>query len=328
MTLLSVRNLAVDFATEAGTVNAVRGVSFDLDRGETLAIVGESGCGKSVTVNAVMGLQHQPERLTGSVKLNGQELTELNDKQRRQIVGRQIGMVFQNPLTSLNPTMKVGDQIAEPLRVHWGMSPKEAQAEAVRLLDRTGITAAKMRVNQYPFEFSGGMLQRAVIAMALACKPGLLIADEPTTALDATIQHQILELLRRLQEEEGMALLLITHDLGVVAQMANRVAVMYAGKMVETGDAVSVFHQAAHPYMQGLKQAMPSLGQARNEPLIAIEGSPPDLLHPLQGCNFAPRCPKAMQVCARVEPPVFPVAVGHGACCWLHHPDVGGVADD
>jgi oligopeptide/dipeptide ABC transporter ATP-binding protein len=224
-------------------------------------------------------------------------------------------------MTSLNPTMKIGDQIAETLVVHRGMSRSEALKEAVSLLERTRIPEASQRVRQYPFEFSGGMLQRVMIAMSLACKPKLLIADEPTTALDVTIQDQVLELMRELQREDEMAIVLITHDLGVVARMADRVAVMYAGEVVESGTAEDIFYQCAHPYTQGLKEAMPDLHEHGKEKLEAIPGSPPDLFSPPQGCAYHPRCPRAMQLCARHSPPRFDIGSGHHCHCWLHHED-------
>lgn len=328
--ILDVENLAVEFATYGGTVQAVRGVSYKVYAGETLAIVGESGCGKSVTVQALMGLVPMPPGriVSGSAKLLGQELIGLTQTQLNAVRGADMGMIFQDPMTSLNPTMKVGSQIAETLIVHRGISRREAQQEAVRLLERTRIPEAAQRARQYPFEFSGGMLQRVMIAMSLACKPKLLIADEPTTALDVTIQDQVLELMCELQREENMAIVLITHDLGVVARMADRVAVMYAGEVIESGGVEDIFYHSRHPYTEGLRQAMPDVHEERSEPLMAIAGSPPDLFSPPSGCAYHPRCPYAMRVCAEHPAPVFGEEGGHHARCWLHHPAAKTVASE
>lgn len=324
--VLSVKNLEVEFDTFGGVVRAVRGVSYDVHAGETLAVVGESGCGKSVTVQALMGLIPMPPgRITnGSAKLLGKELVGLNQAQLNRVRGADMGMIFQDPMTSLNPTMRIGDQIAETLLVHRGMSRESALAEAVRLLERTRIPEAAQRARQYPFEFSGGMLQRVMISMSLACTPKLLIADEPTTALDVTIQDQVLELMREIQREDRMAIILITHDLGVVARMADRVAVMYAGEVVEYGTVDDVFYRASHPYTQGLKLAMPDMHQHGDDKLKAIPGSPPDLFSPPPGCAYHPRCPHAMKVCNRVDPGVVAVAEGHEAACWLLHEGAPG----
>ncbi len=321
--VLSVEELVVEFDTFGGKVRAVRGVSYDVGAGETLAVVGESGCGKSVTVQAVMGLIPMPPGriVSGSAKLLGQQLIGLTQAELNRVRGANMAMIFQDPMTSLNPTMRIGDQIAETLIVHRGLSKKAALKEAVRLLDRTRIPESRQRVRQYPFEFSGGMLQRVMIAMSLACTPKLLIADEPTTALDVTIQDQVLELMREIQREDQMAILLITHDLGVVARMADRVAVMYAGEVVEYGSVEDIFYHATHPYTQGLKEAMPDAHQRGVDRLKAIPGSPPDLFAPPPGCAYHPRCPHAMQLCSRVDPPRFPLGQGHEARCWLQHPD-------
>jgi oligopeptide/dipeptide ABC transporter ATP-binding protein len=318
--LLTLENLAVEFATYGGVVEAVRGVDLELNRGETLAIVGESGCGKSVTVQSIMGLIPMPPgRITaGSARLDGEELLGLPAKEANRFRGTKIGMIFQDPMTSLNPTMTIGDQIAETLIVHRNMSRRAARAQAAELLDSTRIPEARRRLDQYPFEFSGGMLQRAMIAQALACGPSILIADEPTTALDVTIQAQILELMRELQAEHGMSILLITHDLAVVARMANRVAVMYGGQIVETGPVDDIFYQSAHPYMQGLKSAMPSNRGGRDKQLMPIEGSPPDLFAPPVGCAYGERCPHAMNICQRRNPSMTDVGPDHVARCWLH----------
>lgn len=321
--LLEVENLAVEFDTHGGIVQAVRGVNFTVEQGKTLAIVGESGCGKSVTVQAMMGLIPMPPgRITsGSARLRGVEVLGCNTIDGKEIRGREIGMIFQDPMTSLNPTMTIGDQIAEPLQVHRGYSYRRAFDEAIQLLEMSKIPEAVKRAKQYPFEFSGGMLQRAMIAMAIACKPAILIADEPTTALDVTIQAQILDLLQDLQKETGMAVILITHDLGVVARMADDVAVMYAGKVVEHGSVDDVFYRSAHPYTLGLKEAMPTNDPGKQHELQPIEGSPPDLFSPPPGCGYCPRCPYAMQVCASQHPDDFFLKQHHFSRCWLQHAD-------
>jgi oligopeptide/dipeptide ABC transporter ATP-binding protein len=310
-------------------VKAVRGVSYAVQRGRTLAVVGESGCGKSVTVQAVMGLiDRPPGRISGgSARLLGRELIGLGTREINRVRGAAIGMIFQDPMTSLNPTMKIGNQIAETLIAHRGMSRRAALAQAVRLLDRTRIPEARQRAAQYPFELSGGMLQRVMIAISLACKPALLIADEPTTALDVTIQDQVLELMREIQREEGMAIILITHDLGVVARMADDVAVMYAGRIVESGPVEDIFYRSAHPYTMGLRRAMPGATRAHQK-LTAIAGSPPDLFAVPPGCAFAPRCPHAMKLCAVHDPAPATVTACHRSCCWLHHPRAPEIGDD
>ena len=319
--LLQVQDLAVEFNTYGGIVQAVRGVNFSVEAGETLAIVGESGCGKSVTVQAMMGLIPMPPgRITsGSAKLRGHEILGRTQVNGKEIRGAEIGMIFQDPMTSLNPTMTIGRQIAEPLQVHRGYSARQAFARAIELLEMTRIPEAAKRAQQYPFEFSGGMLQRAMIAMAIACKPSILIADEPTTALDVTIQAQILDLLQDLQKETGMAILLITHDLGVVARMADEVAVMYAGKVVEYGSVDDLFYRSAHPYMLGLKQAMPNNDPSRQHALQPIAGSPPDLFSPPVGCGYCARCPYAMKICDNRHPQQFTLSSEHYSRCWLHH---------
>ncbi len=320
--LLDVQNLHVEFDTYGGTVKAVRGVDFRVEAGRTLAIVGESGCGKSVTVQAMMGLTPMPPgRITaGSARLRGEEILGRTQAAGRELRGSEIGMIFQDPMSSLNPTMRIGDQIAEPLLVHRGYSASQAWDRAVELLELVRIPEAARRARQYPFEFSGGMLQRAMIAMAIACKPALLIADEPTTALDVTIQAQILDLLRELQKETGMAIILITHDLGVVARMADEVAVMYAGQVVEAGSVDDVFYRSAHPYTLGLRQAMPTSHRDRAQRLQPIDGSPPDLFAPPVGCAYAARCPQAMQVCQARSPASVEAGPAHQSRCWLLHP--------
>ena len=327
--ILKVDDLTVEFDTYGGTVKAVRGVSFEVGRGETLAIVGESGCGKSVTVQSLMGLIPMPPgRITaGTALLNGKNILGLPPKEANKFRGVEIGMIFQDPMTSLNPTMTIGDQIAETLRVHRGKSQTEAFAMAIELLEKTHIPEAAKRAKQYPFEFSGGMLQRAMIAQSLACNPAVLIADEPTTALDVTIQAQILELMLELQRTENMSIILITHDLAVVARMADRVAVMYAGQIVEAGDVDDIFYQSSHPYTMGLRAAMPSNTHDRDKSLTPILGSPPDLFHPPQGCGYFARCPHAMKLCEANLPTVTQVAGNHQTRCWLQHPDAPRVAE-
>lgn len=320
--LLEVNNLAVEFATYGGNVKAVRGIDFYVEQGETLAIVGESGCGKSVTVQSLMGLIPMPPgKITaGSAKLKGKEILGLPPREANKFRGVEIGMIFQDPMSSLNPTMTIGDQISETLMVHRGVSYKDASRRAVALLERTHIPEAAKRARQYPFEFSGGMLQRAMIAQSLACNPAILIADEPTTALDVTIQAQILELMEELQRTENMSIILITHDLAVVARMAERVAVMYAGQIIETGTVDEIFYESAHPYTLGLKDAMPSNRDDRDKKLMPILGSPPDLFDPPTGCGYFARCPYAMKVCRGEMPPEFAVDDGaHRSRCWLQH---------
>ena len=329
--LLKVDNLHVDFQTYGGVVQAVRGVSFDVHAGQTLAIVGESGCGKSVTVQSLMGLIPMPPGRIhqGSATLRGKDILASKFIDGDDIRGREISMIFQDPMTSLNPTMNIGSQIAETLEVHRGYSKTQAFRRAIELLDMSKIPEAAKRAKQYPFEFSGGMLQRAMIAMAIACEPAILIADEPTTALDVTIQAQILDLLGDLQKETGMAIILITHDLGVVARMADDVLVMYAGEVVEKGSVDDIFYRSGHPYTQGLRLAMPSNRQVSTDEdeqtLVAIDGSPPDLFNPPKGCAYHPRCPYAMRVCAERTPPVEALGTGHHTQCWLHHEQAGAL---
>ena len=321
-TILSVKDLEVEFATYGGTVKAVRGVSFDVTRGETLAIVGESGCGKSVTVQSLMGLIPMPPgKITGgTATLNGKNILNLPPAEANKFRGVEVGMIFQDPMSSLNPTMTIGDQIAETLKVHRGKSDQEAFKLAVELLERTHIPEAPKRAKQYPFEFSGGMLQRAMIAQSLACNPAILIADEPTTALDVTIQAQILELMLELQRTENMSIILITHDLAVAARMADRVAVMYAGQVIESGTVDDIFYRSSHPYTLGLKEAMPSNTHDRDKSLSPILGSPPDLFKPPVGCGYCARCPYAMTICAEHFPTATAISESHEASCWLHHP--------
>jgi peptide/nickel transport system ATP-binding protein len=316
--LLEVDDLEVSFFTRRGVVQAVRGVSFHVDRGETLGLVGESGSGKSVTAQAILGMTELPGRITGGdIRWKGRSLIDgkKGAKYSASVRGKEIAVIFQDPMTSLNPLFTVGMQIGEVLRHHLHMNRRDADERAVELLDLVGISFPRQRVKQYPHEFSGGMRQRVMIAMALACEPELLIADEPTTALDVTIQAQILELLADLQERLGLAVVLITHDLGVVAGLCHRVQVMYAGRLVEDGPARELFNEPAHPYTAGLLRSTPRLDQVSPR-LTAIEGSPPDLLRPPSGCAFHPRCPLATSRCAEEAPDRGPVREGRTAACY------------
>lgn len=320
-TLFEVSNLQVEFTTYGGIVHAVRGASFHVNRGETLAIVGESGCGKSVAVQSVMGLIPVPPGriVSGEALLDGHNIIDNHVIDGKDIRGNKVGMIFQDPMTSLNPTMTIGNQIAEPLKLHRNMSTPKAKRRAIELLEMSKIPEAGKRARQYPFEFSGGMLQRAMIAMAIACEPVLLIADEPTTALDVTIQAQILDLIKDLQQEVGMGLILITHDLGVVARVADRVVVMYAGEILESGSVDEIFFEPSHPYTQGLLSAMPTNRPDEIQKLMPIPGSPPDLFAPPRGCGYAARCPHAMEACIDHRPDEFSISQSHFSKCWLHH---------
>ncbi len=318
---LQLTNFNLQFIQKGRRTKAIRDINLSVKAGKTLALVGESGCGKSITMQAVMGLLNQQANiaLSGEARLKGKDLLSLDNKAMEKIRGQELAMIFQDPQSCLNPLMKIGQQIAEPLIIHKGMSQKAALAEAVNLLEKTRTPSAKSRLTQYPFELSGGMLQRVMIAMALACKPALLIADEPTTALDVTVQHQVLTLMKTLQAEEGMAMILITHDLGVVAQMADQVAVMYAGEIVEYAPVNSLFHNTAHPYTQALKRSMPAPDAHKDTPLPAIEGTPPDLSYLPKGCTFTSRCPYAMKLCRKLHPNDFQVTPEHTSRCWLNH---------
>jgi oligopeptide/dipeptide ABC transporter ATP-binding protein len=315
--LLSVEDLRVEFWTSRGTVYAVNGISFDVAAGETLGIVGESGCGKSVTSLALLGILSRAGRVTsGRAAFGGKDLLALDDGELRKIRGREIAMIFQDPMSSLNPVLTVGRQIREALETHFDMERRPADRRAVELLDQVGIPSARQRLEDYPHQFSGGMRQRAMIAMALACEPKLLIADEPTTALDVTIQAQILDLLRELVSGRDTSLILITHDLGVVAGMCDRVHVMYAGTFVETGTADQVFAAPQHPYTFGLLQSVPRLDTNRRLALRPIAGSPRNMLSPPDSCPFAPRCPNRIEVCTQLLPPLVPVDPGHRIACF------------
>jgi oligopeptide/dipeptide ABC transporter ATP-binding protein len=315
--LLAVEDLRVEFSTRRGTVYAVNGISFEIAPGQTLGIVGESGCGKSVTSLAVLGLLARNGRVTsGRALFEGRDLIRLNDRALRGIRGREIAMIFQDPMTSLNPVLTIGRQIRETLATHFGMKKKEADARAAELIDRVGIPSANARLRDYPHQFSGGMRQRAMIAMALACRPKLLIADEPTTALDVTIQAQILTILRELVSEEDTALILITHDLGVVAGMCERVNVMYAGMFMETGSAEQLFGSPRHPYTLGLLQSVPRLDATRRERLHPIEGAPRNMLSAPAACPFQPRCRFEVAESREQVPPLVEIEPGHSVACF------------
>jgi oligopeptide transport system ATP-binding protein len=319
--VLSVDDLRISFSTYAGEVQAVRGATFDLRQGETLAIVGESGSGKSVAARSIMRLNPEANTIVrgGEIVFEGEDLLKLSEKRMLDIRGPKIAMVFQDPMTSLDPTMRVGRQIFESLKQHLGMSGRQASERAVELLELVGIPNAEERLKQYPHQFSGGMRQRVVIAIALACDPQVLIADEPTTALDVTIQAQILELLRELQERLGMSIVLITHDLGVVASTAHRIAVMYGGKIIETGTVREIFYNPKMPYTWGLLASIPVPTADRSLDLIPIPGTPPDATDPPKGCPFAARCPYAMRICEEEMPGYTTFSDEHRAACWLHH---------
>ena len=315
--LLKVEDLEVRFGTARGVVHAVNGVSFEIAPGETLGIVGESGCGKSVTSLAILGILARNGRVTGGRAIfEGRDLLQLPDPELRKIRGREIAMIFQDPMTSLNPVLTVGRQIREALETHFGTRRKEADTRAAELLDSVGIPSARARLKDYPHQFSGGMRQRAMIAMALACEPKLLIADEPTTALDVTIQAQILDVLRSLVEDRRTALLLITHDLGVVAGMCERVNVMYAGMIFETGSAEQVFGRPRHPYTLGLLQSVPRLDAERKAALHPIEGQPPNMLRPPSMCPFAPRCRFEVPESRQEVPRLREMEPGHEVACF------------
>lgn len=317
--LLDVRNLEVRFFTRDGVVHAVNGVSFSLHESETLGIVGESGSGKSVTMLSILRLIPQPPgRITrGEVLFQGVDLLKLSEADIRRVRGSKIAMVFQDPMTSLNPVLTIGRQITEVLETHLNMSPGEARRRAVELLQMVGIPNAEERLNDYPHQFSGGMRQRVMIAMALACHPQILIADEPTTALDVTIQAQIIDLVKRLRDELGMAIIWITHDLGVVASLAHRVAVMYAGYIVEEAPVLELYHNPRHPYTLGLLGSLPRLDRRERRRLVSIDGMPPDLLELPQGCPFAPRCPYAFDRCWEENPQLEEVGSNHRIACWV-----------
>lgn len=330
--VLEVNDLHVSFHTYAGEVKAVRGVTFDLYEREILAIVGESGSGKSVTAQTIMKLNPMPPARieSGEIYLAGKDIVKASEKEMMGIRGKDVSMIFQDPMTCLNPTMTVGKQLTEAIRHHRKLSKEEANKEAIRLLNLVRIPNPDQRAAQYPHEFSGGMRQRVMIAMALSCEPKLLIADEPTTALDVTIQAQIMELLKEIREKTNTSIIMITHDLGVVASMADRVAVMYAGKIVETGSSEDIFYHPSHPYTKALLESIPKVDMDKNTRLVSIAGTPPDLINPPLGCPFVSRCKYAMKICKPNMPPDFTVGDNHQAACWLLHedcpdPEVGAI---
>ncbi|HUG25631.1 ABC transporter ATP-binding protein [Piscinibacter sp.] len=319
MPMLEVRSLQVNLPGPRGVAPALRGIDFGLERGQTVGLIGESGCGKSMTALALMGLMPEGASVSGSIRFDGQELLGLDDRAMCALRGRRIGMVFQEPMTALNPLHTVGAQVAEPLRRHLGMGRAQARAEALRLLERVHLPQPAQRLDAYPHQLSGGQRQRVMIAAALACGPDLLIADEPTTALDVTIQREILDLIAELVAESGMALLLISHDLGVMAQNVDRVFVMYGGTIVESGPTASVFERLAHPYSRGLFNARPRLGGGRGQKLVTIPGRVPELVDLPPGCPFIDRCHRALDLC-REPPPAFAVGPDHAARCFNMEP--------
>lgn len=325
--LLAVSDLATSFFTARGEVQAVRGVSFEVRPGEILGIVGESGSGKSITCMSLLGLlKSNGKVVAGSALFEGRDLFTLDEADLRELRGNEIGMIFQDPMTSLNPTLSVGEQVIETILRHRRISRAAARQRAVELFELVRIPSAEKRLKSYPHEFSGGMRQRVMIAMALSCDPKLLIADEPTTALDVTIQRQILALLKELQGRLGMAVILITHDLGVIAETADRVLVMYGGMAMEDAPVGRLFAWPSHPYTRGLLAAIPDLRDGMHKRLTPIPGSPPDMRHPPAGCPFAPRCPHAKAQCIDHLPPLFAVEAAHGSRCWLHHAEAPRVA--
>ena len=316
--IISAKDVEITFSLRGKKLNAIRKCSLDLYDGETLAIVGESGSGKSVTAYSIMGLTAYPGKLIGgTIYFNGHQIEKMSEKEMRKIRGNEVSIIFQDPMTSLNPVYTIGNQITEVIRLHTGKSKKEAYDRAKELLELVGINEPTKRLKQYPHELSGGMRQRVMIAIALACEPKLLIADEPTTALDVTIQAQILELMQELRQKLGMSIIMITHDLGVVASMCERIAVMYAGHIVEYGTADEIFYEPKHEYTKGLINSIPKLSAQEIERLVPIEGQPVDLLNPPAGCPFAPRCANCMKICLREMPPKTELSDTHYSHCWL-----------
>ena len=319
MAMLEVRDLHTSFFTPAGEVKAVNGVSFNLDKGKVLGIVGESGSGKSVTAYSILQILSHPGRIvSGSIRYNGQELVGIPDAEMCKIRGNKISIIFQDPMTSLNPVLTIGNQLMEAITLHTDRNKEQAKARAIELIRKVGINEPEKRLKQYAYELSGGMRQRVMIAMALACEPDILIADEPTTALDVTIQAQILELMTELQKESGMAIIMITHDLGVIASMCDEVIVMYAGHIAERGTADQIFYNPMHEYTKGLMCSIPNMDDDEKTPLHPISGTPIDLLNMPAGCPFAPRCENALKICLKQQPEEFWVDVDHLAACWLN----------
>ncbi len=328
-TILEVKNLRTSFYTHLGEVQAVRGTNFELKEKDVLGIVGESGSGKSVTSLSIMGLIEEPGVIKegSEIIFDGQDLTKLSNKELTALRGNEIAMIFQDPMTSLNPVFSIKNQMMEVILKHTDLSKSEAFDRAVELLEMVGIPEPEVRIHSYPHQFSGGMRQRALIAMALSCNPKLLIADEPTTALDVTIQAQILDLMRELQHKLNTSIILITHDLGVIAEVCTHVIVMYGGMMMEKGTVEDVFYNPQHPYTLGLHKSIPKVNKQGKARLVPIEGSPPDLMNPPTGCPFSPRCPYTMDVCIETAPPMFNINETQASACWLNHenaPDVEG----
>ena len=322
--ILEVKDLSVSFNTYAGEVKAVRGVSFELNRGETLAFVGESGCGKTVTAKSILRLLKPPFAVIkegSKITCDGKDVLSLNKKELCEFRGDEVSMIFQDPMTSLNPTMTVGKQIMESLRIHRHLDKKQAREEAIKMLKMVNIPSPDKRIDSYPHEMSGGMRQRVMIAMALACSPKILIADEPTTALDVTIQAQIMDLMRELKEKMNTAIILVTHDLGVVANFADRIQVMYAGQVVERGTAREIFYDSKHPYTWALLSSVPKLAKESKQELYALKGTPPDLILPLNHCPFASRCEYCMPICKEKNPLETTITDTHRVSCWLQHPN-------
>jgi oligopeptide/dipeptide ABC transporter ATP-binding protein len=321
--ILEVNHLSVDFDTYTDRIQAVRDVSFEIEQGSVTAIVGESGCGKSVTAKAIMGLINKPGRIhdNSEILFYGENILKYSKKQWADYRGQKCSIVFQDALTALNPTMNIGNQIAEKIRIHRKVNKRAAWQEGIRMLELVGIPNPEMRMRQYPHEFSGGMRQRVMIAIALTLNPKLVIADEPTTALDVTIQADILEMMKQIQQSQGMSIILITHDLGIVANFATNILVMYAGKIVEKGSSEDIFFHPAHPYAEALLRAVPRLDM-EGEELETIEGAPPNMAHPPGGCPFADRCKKKMDICTEKFPPSVKLRGKHEVCCWLHDTDI------
>ena len=322
--ILEVKDLSVSFNTYAGEVKAVRGVSFELNRGETLAFVGESGCGKTVTAKSILRLLKPPFAVIkegSKITCDGKDVLSLNKKELCEFRGDEVSMIFQDPMTSLNPTMTVGKQIMESLRIHRHLDKKQAREEAIKMLKMVNIPSPEKRIDSYPHEMSGGMRQRVMIAMALACSPKILIADEPTTALDVTIQAQIMDLMRELKEKMNTAIILVTHDLGVVANFADRIQVMYAGQVVERGTAREIFYDSKHTYTWALLSSVPKLAKESKQELYALKGTPPDLILPLNHCPFASRCEYCMPICKEKNPLETTITDTHRVSCWLQHPN-------
>jgi oligopeptide transport system ATP-binding protein len=327
--LLEVSNLRTSFYSHLGEIQAVRGASFQLEKGKVLGIVGESGSGKSVSALSVMGLIQEPGKVKEGSVINflGRDLTKLSNKAMSKIRGNDISMIFQDPMTSLNPVYSIENQMVEVIQRHQTITKKAAKERAVEMLKLVGIPQPEKRIKNYPHQFSGGMRQRVMIATALSCNPQLLIADEPTTALDVTIQAQILELMKDLKTRISTSIIIITHDLGVIAEVCDNIVVMYGGTIMETGTEQDIFYNPQNPYTVGLHQSIPKMNVDEKERLVPIKGSPPDLLHPPKGCPFSGRCPHAMQICIEEQPPTFAIAENHTSACWLLHEDAPKVGD-